>query len=98
MTHQKFERLVHTIDPHSTLLRAWPLTGGVSAQVTGLEVRRADGQTVKMIVRQHGALDLKHNPHIATDELNLLSLLHQAGLATPAPYTVDASLTIFETP
>jgi aminoglycoside phosphotransferase (APT) family kinase protein len=93
-----FEQLVRKIDPQSRLMRTWALTGGVSAQVTGLEIQRADGQTTKMIVRQHGAIDLQHNPQIAADEFKLLSILHSAGLATPEPVMVDESGEIFETP
>jgi aminoglycoside phosphotransferase (APT) family kinase protein len=95
---QKFEQLVQKIDPQSKLLRTWQLKGGVSAQVTALEIERPDGQTKKLIVRQHGDVDLKHNPHVAADEFRLLQLLQSAGLATPAPYYLDQSGEIFPTP
>jgi aminoglycoside phosphotransferase (APT) family kinase protein len=95
---QKFEQLVQKIDPQSKLLRAWELKGGVSAQVTALEIERPDGQTKKMIVRQHGDVDLKRNPYIAADEFKLLHILRSAGLATPAPYYIDQSGQIFPTP
>jgi aminoglycoside phosphotransferase (APT) family kinase protein len=98
MTDEKFAQLVQKIDPHSTLLRTQVLMGGISAQVTALEVRRADGQTTKMIVRQHGPGDLADNPQIAADELRLLNILHAEGLPTPQPYYVDASGDLFETP
>lgn len=94
----KFEQVVHKMDPQSKLLRTWELKGGVSAQVTALEIERADGQTKKMIVRQHGEIDLKHNPQIAADEFKLLHLLHSVGLATPMPYHLDQSGEIFSTP
>ncbi len=93
-----FEQVVHRIDPQSKLVRTRKLTGGVSAQVTALEIEHADGQTQKMIVRQHGEVDLKHNPHIAADEFKLLNILHSAGLATPVPYDVDESSMILATP
>jgi aminoglycoside phosphotransferase (APT) family kinase protein len=96
--HHKFEQLVQKIDPHSKLLRAWALKGGVSAQVTALEIERSDGQTQKMIVRQHGAVDLQQNPQIAADEFKLLQITQSAGLATPVPYYVDQSGDIFPTP
>jgi len=96
--HHKFEQLVQKIDPHSKLLRAWELKGGVSAQVTALEIERPDGQTQKMIVRQHGAVDLQQNPQIAADEFKLLQITQSAGLATPAPYYIDQSGDIFPTP
>src|SRR5260370_28057267 len=94
----KFEQVVHKLDPQSKLLRTWELKGGVSARVTALETLRPDGHTQKMIVRQHGEVDLKHNPQVAADEFKLLQLLHSVGLATPAPYRLDQSGEIFSTP
>jgi len=41
---QKFEQVLHKFSPHSKLLRAWLLYGGVSARVTALEVERSDGE------------------------------------------------------
>lgn len=95
---KKFAQIAHRIDPHGKLLRVWELEGGVSAQVTALEVARADGQTQKMIVRQHGAADLKLNPQVATSEFQLLQLLQSAGLAAPIPYYLDQSGEIFSKP
>jgi aminoglycoside phosphotransferase (APT) family kinase protein len=80
------------------LLRAWELKGGVSAQVTALEVEQPGDRTRKMIVRRHGAADLRQNPHVAADEYKLLQILHAAGLAAPAPYLLDESGEIFPTP
>ena len=90
--------MVQKIDPHSKLLRAWELKGGISVQVTAIEIERPGGHTQKMIVRQHGAVDLKHNPHVAAHEFKLLQLLHSVGLAAPAPYHLDQSGEIFSTP
>lgn len=98
MELEQFRRLLQKIEPGSRLLRAWPMTGGVSAQVTALEVERSDGQMKSMIVRRHGAIDLKHNPQIAADEFRLLQILQTAGLAAPAPYYLDQSCEIFPTP
>ena len=94
----KFQQVVQKIDPHSKLLRTWELEGGISAQVTAIEIERPGGHTKKMIVRQHGAVDLKHNPHVAADEFKLLQFLRSLGLAAPAPYHLDQSCEIFATP
>src|SRR5260370_6974591 len=94
----KFEQVVQKMDLQSKLLRTWELKGGVSAQVTALEIERPDGHTKKMIVRQHGAVDLKHNPQIAADEFKLLQLVHSAGLAAPKPYYLDHPAKIFSPP
>ena len=95
---KKFVQVVQKIDPQSKLLRTWELTGGVSAQVTALEIERPDGHTKKMIVRQHGAVDLEQNPQVAADEFELLQLLHSIRLATPTPYHLDQSGEIFSSP
>lgn len=93
-----FEHVVQQFEPQSKLLRTWELKGGVSAQVTAIEIERPDGCTQKMIVRQHGEVELKHNPHIAADEFKLLQLLHSIELAVPEPYYLDQSGEIFPTP
>jgi aminoglycoside phosphotransferase (APT) family kinase protein len=94
----KFSRLVQRLHPAHRLIRAWQLTGGVSAQITALEVAPSDGTTQKMIVRQHGEGDLRDNPNIAADEFKLLSILQAAGINAPEPYYLEASGDIFGTP
>ena len=94
----RFTRLVERIHPHATLRRAWPLTGGVSAEVTALEIELADGQREKLVVRQHGPVDLAANPNVAADEFALLHVLHKEGLPIPTPRYVDTSGEIFDTP
>lgn len=98
LTTEPFERLIQKMDPHSRLVRAWPLTGGVSAQITALEIARPDGQTQKMIVRLHGEVDRQQNPQVADDEFKLLQHLKSAGLAVPTPYYLDTSCEIFPIP
>lgn len=94
----KFEQVVQKVAPQSKLLRAWPLKGGVSAQVTALELQQPDGQSQTMIVRRHGERDLQRNSQIAADEFKLLQILQATGLAAPRPYYVDLSGEIFPTP
>lgn len=91
-------QLVQRIDPQWSLRHAWNLTGGVSAQVTALEVERADGQTHRLIVRRHGSVDLEHNPHIARDEFTLLEIARSHGLAVPKAYEFDESCELLPSP
>ena len=95
---EPFERLAKKIDPQSTLLSYRELKGGVSAQVTYLEVRTTEGHLNRMIVRRHGENDRKQNPRIAADEFRLLQLLSRAGVAVPTPLYLDQSGEIFSTP
>ena len=94
----RFARLARKIAPGSVLLRVWPLHGGVSAQVTAMELQHADGQIQMLTVRQHGAADLARNANIAADEFRLLAALHAARVPAPKPYALEASDDIFETP
>ncbi len=96
--HEKFAQIARRIAPEGRLRHVWALKGGVSAQVTALEVLQPEGGIQKMVVRQHGELDLKYNPNIAAEEFRLLRMLRSAGLPVPAPYYADQSGTIFPTP
>ena len=64
----RFEALARRAVPGCRLLRVWKLTGGVSAEATGLEVASANGSSMKLVVRRHGEADRRRNPHIARDE------------------------------
>lgn len=98
VTHNLFERVIQRIDPAYKLLRATSLTGGISAQVTAVEILRPDRQKQTLLVRQHGEIDRTYNPHIAADEYKLLQIAQTAGLPTPKPYTVDESCAILPIP
>ena len=95
---RKLEQVANEIVPGGTLLRAWDLTGGISAEMTALEVEGPDGTRSCMIVRQHGEADRQGNPNIATDEFRLLQILHAEGVAAPAPLHLDASGQILPQP
>src|SRR5260370_26486544 len=88
---KKFEQVAQKMDPQSKLLRTWELKGGISAQVTALEILLSDGQTKKMIVRKPTDVPFKHDRLKAADEFQLLHLLHSVGLAVPMPYHLDQS-------
>jgi aminoglycoside phosphotransferase (APT) family kinase protein len=95
---RKLEQVVQIIAPGSSLLRAWPLQGGISAEMTAFEIRRPDGQMGKMILRRSGLQVLERNPHAVEDEFRVLQLTTSLGLATPTPYYLDQSGTIFSLP
>lgn len=93
-----FDRLAQIVVPGGALLRSWTLAGGISAEMTALEVQYPDGALHKIIVRRPGERALKCNPHAAEDEFTLLQLTRGLGLATPTPYYFDQSGTIFADP
>lgn len=98
MSRDAFERVVQRLDPRARLLRHRPLTGGISAQMTALEIARADGTTAQVVVRRHGELDRMRNPNITADEFRLLRHLQAFDVAAPVPLHLDTTCTIFPTP
>lgn len=91
MRDDGFDGVVRRVDAGARLVRSWPLVGGVSAQVTALEVERGDGRVERWVVRRHGPADLRANPHVARDELRLLEIAREHGLAAPEPIAADES-------
>jgi aminoglycoside phosphotransferase (APT) family kinase protein len=74
------------------------LEGGVSAQVTALEIVLPGGERKRFVLRQHGPRDLAQNPHVAVDEFRLLSILQSHAIPAPAPHYYDESGTLVPTP
>lgn len=97
-TPDPFDGVVWRVDPAARLVRSWPLAGGVSAEVTALEVARGSGEVEHWVVRRHGEADLRANPHIARDELRLLRIAWDRGLAVPEPIAADESGELLPTP
>lgn len=95
---ERFLQLVRKMDPRNRFLRAWPLEGGVSAQITAVEIELPSGRAKKLVVRRHGAADLMRNPNIAADEFALLEVLQTTGVPAPKPCFFDASGEFFATP
>lgn len=85
---QKYEQAVQRIFPQSMVLKMWPLTGGMSAQMTALELRQPNGQVRRVIIRQPGTVE----------QFELLKHLHMSGLRVQQAYDFDASGDIFPVP
>ena len=86
------ERAVRALEPGGRLLAARPLTGGVSANVVGLDIATADGAGRRVVFRQHRSADFKqHDQAVTAREYGVLAALHAAGFAVPEPYLCDAA-------
>lgn len=88
-SRQEIESLVAGVDAGYRVVRHWPLTGGVSAQIAAIEVIAGPGRTTRIVARMHGEWERQHNPDIARHEFTLLHRLHAAGRPVPAPIAVD---------
>jgi aminoglycoside phosphotransferase (APT) family kinase protein len=86
---------VAELEPGGRLTGVRALTGGVSADVFGLDIATSDGSGRRVVFRQHRVADFKQRgPTIAAKEYHLLGALHRLGFAVPEPYVyADASAT-----
>jgi aminoglycoside phosphotransferase (APT) family kinase protein len=95
MSHAPYSRIVSALFPGAKLEAIGRLAGGVSADVHRLDVTRADGSTIRVVVRAHGA---PHSGHSAVLEYQLLQALHRGGVPVPEPLHVDVSGTVLAHP
>lgn len=93
-TPQLLEKVVRNFDPTAKLLASWPLKGGISAQMTALEIMRGDGTIERIILRQPGSA----HPTKARDEFNILQAVQAVGVKAQRPYWVDESGAILPHP
>jgi len=71
------------------------LTGGVSADVHRLDLKLADGRTISVVLRAHGA---SHSGHSAELEYQLMQALHRGGVPVPEPLMVDVNGSLLPDP
>ncbi len=93
-----FDLIARFVEPGAKLLRAWALTGGVSAETTALEIATPGGGVRRMVVRRHEPAKLRKRPHLAREEFELLKALHSGGMPVPQPLHVDETGEILSTP
>ncbi|MFZ0546975.1 MAG: phosphotransferase, partial [Candidatus Promineifilaceae bacterium] len=75
------EAIVDKIVPGAKVLRHWPLKGGMSAEMTAVEIAFEEGEVRKLVVRR---------PSSET-EFQTLKLVEAMGLAVPRPYLLEGS-------
>jgi aminoglycoside phosphotransferase (APT) family kinase protein len=85
------DQIARTVDPRARLLRTWPLRGGMSSSMMGLEIALPDGATRRLIVRRPSGWALQRSPRAAADEFELLKHTRAAGLPTSVPIHLDDS-------
>ncbi len=97
-TAQQLSELLRAARPTWRLVRAWPLPGATSSQVSAIEAESTDGQRTTLVLRQYGPANVKSDPHAAETEYRLLQLLSAAGQPVPRPYLADESGAILPGP
>lgn len=96
---QALQCIGERIYPAAKLVRHWPLTGGVSAQIEAVELELPGAEYRQVVVRRHGAADWKSPQHTVTaTEFALLTALFQRGLPVPEPLLLDVSASVLPSP
>ncbi len=72
------------LSPKGRLLRSWNLIGGMSAQMTVLEIETPDGNRTRCVLRCPGEAQLAENPTTIENEYRVLQLGQDWGLPMPA--------------
>lgn len=89
-TGSAFETLARKLG--GELVRAWPLTGGVSARTSALEIR-GEGRLQRFVVRRPGR---SAGPESLARDFDLLRALSGRGLPAPRPVLLAAEGEAFE--
>lgn len=93
-----YQAFVAGFAPGHRVVRVRDLSGGVSADMTALEVQAPNGELRKLVVRRHGPGDLERNPDVALDEYRLLHQLCMTDIPVPRPLHLDQLCETFEVP
>ncbi len=96
---QAFQDIGERIDPSAKLVRHWPLTGGVSAQVEAVEFELPGEEYRQVVVRRHAAAEWKSlQRDITATEFALLAALYRIGLPVPEPLFLAVSASVLPSP
>ncbi len=82
---QLMAQLIERVAPRARLVQTWPLKGGISADMTGVEIELPAGERRRWVIRRPGEHAQRVNPQAAAHEYWLLRLLHGAGFPVPEP-------------
>lgn len=82
--------VVAEVEPGGRVTASHDVTGGLSSAMTVLDVERADGGQLRLVVRRAAEGEPRGALSIA-DEFALLVRLHGAGLPVPTPRWLDAA-------
>lgn len=93
----RFAPVVRRIDPAAELTGSRRLTGGMSAQITVLDVTRR-GEPEKLVVREYGPKNRAVDPTPGRTESSLLRHLQAFDFPVPEPVLADDSGTVLDGP
>ncbi|HEY9292818.1 MAG TPA: phosphotransferase [Microlunatus sp.] len=94
----RFRPVAQRVVPGARLIDVRPLPGGMSAEITVLELEHPDGGPQTLVVREYGPKNVAADAHPAGTETGLLQHLLDAGLPVPRPWYADDSAELLDGP
>jgi aminoglycoside phosphotransferase (APT) family kinase protein len=94
----QFATIARQLDPRARLAGVRRLSGGMSAQITVLDLVRPDAPQQTVVVRQYGPKNVAADPRPAATETRLLRLLRTAGIPVPEPRLADDTRRVLDGP
>ncbi len=89
-TVTELAEILRSIAPGGRVVRTWGFDGGLSSEMTGVEVETPRGGRQRLVVRREGsAADLFTSSRLAR-EFRLLESLYRIGIAVPEPLALNA--------
>jgi len=95
---EAFAAAAALVEPEARLLAVRTLPGGLSAQITVLELLGPDDRPRRLVVRRARSQQAQRARLSIADQFSLLLRLHPLELPTPTPRLLDDSGTIFTEP
>jgi aminoglycoside phosphotransferase (APT) family kinase protein len=90
-TRHDLTRAMQPVIPGGRVLRAWPLTGGISAQMMAVEVADRQGQRHRLVVRLRAVGTPAQDAAVVAREGRLVAILQHTDVAAPVLRHVDVS-------
>ena len=93
----QIEKIIQSLNLDGKVGQVSPMTGGISAEMTLVELLLPAG-TTKWIIRQPSKETLMERPRVVCMEYELLKLLRNKALPVPLPVFIDETGKFFNTP
>ncbi len=92
------EKIIALVEPGGSLVRQWPLGGGISCSMTALEIKTPNGMNQRLVVREVGEWSFENYPNSVQNEYELLRYLRDCEIPVAIPRHFDLSCKLLARP
>lgn len=95
---RRWQEVIERIAPGATLSSAAAIQGGLSAEMTLLNLTQPNGVSRRIVVRRPGAAVLQREPNAASNQFATLRAARAMGFPTPTPLALETSADLLGSP